>query len=262
MADLARAFNEMTEALADAAERQRAIERTRLDLVAWAGHDLRTPLTSVTVIVEALADGVVTDPATAERYLQTAKRDLRILGLLIDDLSLLAQIDAGGLHLSRCADSLGRVLSEVTDSFSLLARQRNILLITDIEQELEPCFFDTLQMRRALTNLLENAVRHAADGGTVRVEARSSADGAVIDVWNDGPSIDLEDLPHLFDRFYRSDKSRARTPGRAGLGLAIAKAVVEAHGGTITVESKPARGTHFTLTLPAEHSPFSPSSVQ
>ena len=105
-------------------------------------------------------------------------------------------------------------------------------------------------MRRALTNLLDNAVRHAPEGGTVRVGARSAGDGAVIEVWNDGPPIDPEDLPHLFERFYRSDKSRSRSTGRAGLGLAIAKAIVEAHGGTITVESEPDRGTRFVLTLP------------
>jgi signal transduction histidine kinase len=250
IAGLAQAFNEMTEALADAADRQRAVERMRLDLVAWAGHDLRTPLTSVTVIVEALADGLVSDPQTVERYLQTAKRDLRVLSLLIDDLSLLAQIDAGGLYLERSLDSPSRMLSELADSFSLQTRQKNVRLVKEIGKELEPSSFDTLQIRRALTNLLDNAVRHAPEGGTVRVGARSAADGAVIEIWNDGPPIDPEDLPLVFERFYRGDKSRSRTTGRAGLGLAIAKAIVEAHGGTITVESRPDRGTSFVVTLP------------
>jgi signal transduction histidine kinase len=252
MADLARAFNEMAEALAEAADRQRAVERMRLDLVAWAGHDLRTPLTSVTVIVEALADGLVTDPQTVERYLQTARRDLQVLSLLIDDLSLLAQIDAGGLHLTKSIDSLGRLLSELADSFSLQTRQKNVRLTKEIGQELEPSPFDTLQIRRALTNLLDNAVRHAPEGGIVRVGARSAGDGAVIEVWNNGPPIDPEDLPYVFERFYRGDKSRSRATGRAGLGLAIAKAIVEAHGGTITVESEPERGTSFVLKLPYE----------
>lgn len=252
MAGLARAFNDMTEALADAAEKQRAVERMRLDLVAWAGHDLRTPLTSVTVIVEALADGLVTDPETAERYLQTAKRDLRILSLLIDDLSLLAQIDAGGLHLTRHVGSLGDLLSEVADSFSLQAQQKSVHMLKKIDEPLEPSSFDTLQIRRALTNLLDNAMRHAPEKGTVQVKAASTAEGNVIQVWNDGPSIDPRDLPHLFDRFYRSDKSRGRTTGRAGLGLAIAKAIVEAHEGTITVLSEPDLGTRFTVTLPVQ----------
>jgi signal transduction histidine kinase len=252
MAELTRAFNEMTEALAAAAERQRAVERMRLDLVAWAGHDLRTPLSSVTVIVEALADGLVTDPQTVERYLQTAKRDLRVLSLLVHDLSLLAQIDAGGLQLTKRVDSLSLLLSEVADSFSVQVQQKKVCLVKEIAQGLEPTSFDALQMRRALTNLLDNAVRYAPEGGTVRVGARSAADRAVIEVWNDGPPVDPEDLPHLFERFYRSDRSRSRTTGGAGLGLAIAKATVEAHGGTITVESDSDRGTRFVLTLPAE----------
>lgn len=250
MAELALAFNEMTQALADAADRQRAVEKMRLDLVAWAGHDLRTPLTSVTVIVEALADGVVTDPHTAERYLETARRDLQVLSLLIDDLSLLAQIDAGGLHLAQGTGFLSSLVTEVADSFALPARQKNVHLAKEIDRETEPSSFDPLQMRRALTNLLDNAVRHTPEGGTIRVGARFTADGAVLEIWNDGPPIDQDDLPHLFERFYRSDKSRGRATGKAGLGLAIAKAIIEAHGGTITVQSDQEQGTSFILTLP------------
>ena len=252
MATLARAFNEMTKALAGAADTQRVVERMRLDLVAWAGHDLRTPLTSVSVIVEALADGLVTDPQTVGRYLQTAQRDLRVLGLLIDDLSLLAQADAGGLHLVRRAGSLDGLLSDVAESFSLQAGRKDVTLLMETEEGLEPLAFDALQLRRALTNVLDNAVRHAREGGTVRVEARSFPGGAEIQVWNDGLSISPNDLPHVFDRFYRSDMSGAGTAGGAGLGLAIAKAIVEAHGGTMTVSSASDQGTRFTLVLPGD----------
>jgi signal transduction histidine kinase len=123
-------------------------------------------------------------------------------------------------------------------------------LSKEIGPDLDHSSFDALQIRRALTNLLDNAVRHAPEGGHVQVEAHSTTDGAVVEVWNDGPSVDPEDLPHLFERFYRGDKSRGRSTGKAGLGLAIAKAIVEAHGGTITVESLPGHGTRFILTLP------------
>jgi signal transduction histidine kinase len=250
MADLAQAFNEMAKALAEAAGRQCALERMRLDLVAWAGHDLRTPLTSVRVIIEALADGVVSDPQTVQRYLQTAKRDIQVIGLLIDDLSLLAQVDAGGLQLTEDMDSLGRLVSELADSFSPQTQQKNVLLVKDVDPGMSEYVFDTLQMRRALSNLLDNAVRHAPEGGTVQVGARSTPEAAVVEVWNDGPPVDPEDLPRLFDRFYRGDKSRSRSTGKAGLGLAIAKAIVEAHGGTITAESGPDMGTRFRVTLP------------
>lgn len=248
MATLTRAFNNMTKALDESAAGRLAAERARLDLVAWAGHDLRTPLASVTVLVEALADGVVTDPEAAERYLQTAKRDLRVLGLLIDDLSLLAQSDAGGLRLDADVDSLEVLLFELAESFSLQARQKDVRLLAEIEG-LRPLHCDGLLLRRALTNILENALRHVREGGTVRIQARPHDGGARIEIWNDGPAIDPDDLPHIFDRFYRSDVSRSRMTGGAGLGLAIAKAIVEAHGGGITVESEPEQGTRFIVTL-------------
>jgi two-component system, OmpR family, sensor histidine kinase SaeS len=257
IAALARAFNDMTQALAEAADKQHALEQMRLDLVAWAGHDLRTPLASVMVIVEALADGVVTDPQTVERYLETAKRDLRVLSLLIDDLSFLARIDAGGLDLDRQAGSLGDLLDEVGESFALRAEQNRLRLVVETEEGLQVSTFDALQIRRALTNLVDNAVRHAGAGGEVRVQARSRDRGVLVEVWNDGPSIDPKDLPHVFDRFYRSDESRTRATGGAGLGLSIAKAIVEAHGGTISVKSEPGQGTTFAVSLPRSTAPAS-----
>jgi signal transduction histidine kinase len=250
IAALAGAFNEMTEALAVATEKQRQAEMMRLDLIAWAGHDLRTPLTSVTVLVEALADGLAKDTETVDRYLQTAKRDLHVLSLLIDDLSLLAQIDAGGLHLTKRVESLSGLLNEAAESFSLQAEHKEVRLLKDIDEGPMELSFDRLQMRRAMTNLLDNAMRHAPRGGTVRVRGRTVAEGASIEVWNDGPPIHPDDLPHLFERFYRSDKSRSRATGRAGLGLAIARAIVEAHDGTIDVDSAVDRGTRFMILLP------------
>jgi signal transduction histidine kinase len=260
IAALARAFNDMTEALADAADKQQALEQMRRDLVAWAGHDLRTPLASVTVIVEALADGVVTDPQTVERYLETAKRDLQVLSLLIEDLSFLAQIDAGGLDLNKEIHSLNQLLSEIAESLALRAEHKGVSLVVEADQNLKPFLFDVLLIRRAVTNLLDNAVRHAAAAGKVSVAARSSGQMAVLEVWNDGASIDPKDLPHVFDRFYRSDESRTRSTGGAGLGLPIAKAIAEAHGGTITVESGAERGTLFALSLPVATGSVSPDA--
>lgn len=250
MAVLARAFNGMTGALADATERHRNAERARLDLLAWAGHDLRTPLTSVTVIVEALADGLVTDPETATRYLQTAKRDLRVLTMLIDDLTLLAQFDAGGLQLAKSQNSLSNLLDELGESFSLRSKQKHVRYTEEISPTLEPFSFDAFQMRRALTNLLDNAVRHVPEGGEVRLSARSRGEEILIEVQNDGSPIDPDDLPHLFERFYRSSGSSGGPTGRAGLGLAIAKAIIEAHQGTIAVRSELGQGTRFVVTLP------------
>ncbi len=160
MADLGLAFNDMAEALARAAEQQQTIDALRRDLIAWAGHDLRTPLTSVRVIVEALADGVVEDPDTIQRYLHTARKDIDVLSLLIDDLSFLAQIDAGGLQLDRQPNSLDDLVSDTLESFSLHAERQGTRLRGETAGSLSVISFDARHIGRVLANLIDNALRH------------------------------------------------------------------------------------------------------
>ena len=251
MADLSVAFNDMAEALTQAAEQQRAVDGLRRDLIAWAGHDLRTPLTSVRVIVEALADGVVEDPDTIQRYLRTARKDIEVLSLLIDDLSVLAQIDAGGLQLDRQPNSVGDLVSDTLESFSLRAERQGARLRGEMAGSPSIIPFDARYIGRVLANLIDNALRHTLSGGEICVSVRSAAKGVAVEVHNDGPAIDPVDLPLVFDRFYRGEKSRSRATGGAGLGLAIARAIVEAHGGSITVTSTVGTGTSFVFVLPA-----------
>jgi signal transduction histidine kinase len=250
MASLARTFNDMARQLQAADQKQRELEELRRNLIAWAGHDLRTPLASIQAIVEALADGVVEEPDTVNRYLLTAQREIRSLSHLIDDLFELAQLEAGGLRLERGENSLSDLISDTIESFSELASRQEVTLEGRADPAVDPVVMDAQQIGRVLSNLVGNALRHTPSGGAVRVQALAQLGGARVEIQDTGEGIPGKDLPHVFDRFYRGEKSRSRATGGAGLGLAIAKGIVEAHGGTIGVESRPGQGTHFTFTLP------------
>ncbi len=251
MAGLARTFNEMATQLETAARKQRELDILRRDLVAWVGHDLRTPLASIRVIVEALADGVVQDSATVQRYLQTAQRDIRSLFQLIDDLFEMAQLDAGGLQLERRPNSISDLISDTLESFSAQAERQGVRLEGSCAPGVDPVWMDAQQIGRVLANLVGNALRHTPAGGAVSVRASTISKGAQIKVSDTGEGISADDLPRVFEQFYRGEKSRSRATGGAGLGLAIAKGIVEAHNGRIWVESQPDQGTHFCFTVPA-----------
>jgi signal transduction histidine kinase len=246
---LAEAFNQMAAQLQEAAERQKELERLRSDLIAWVGHDLQTPLASIRAILEALADGVVDDPETVRRYLNTAQRDVRSLSLLIDDLFQLAQIDAGGLQLDLAPNSLSDLISDTLESFSELANRQGVSLEGGVEPALDPVRMDAPRIGRVLNNLVGNALRHTPAGGRVDVRARRDGSRVEVSVTDTGEGIRPEDIPHVFDQFYRGEKSRSRATGGSGLGLAISRGIVHAHGGEIRVESQPGEGTKFVFTL-------------
>lgn len=248
MAELAQTFNEMAAQLQAVDEKQRELETMRRNLVAWAGHDLRTPLASIQVMIEALADGMVDDPETVQRYLQTAQRDVDTLSHLIDDLFDLAQFDAGGFELDRHPTAIADLISNAIARFTALAERRQI---TFSGQVLDPDIglieVDAQKIERVLDNLIGNAVRHTPAGEEIIVWAKIVADGVQIEVHDSGEGIPPEDLPYIFDQFYRGEKSRSRATGGSGLGLAISKAIVEAHGGRIWAESKTGASFYFTL---------------
>lgn len=252
MASLARTFNLMAGRLQAADQKQRDLELLRRNLIAWVGHDLRTPLASIRAIVEALADGMVEESETVDRYLHTAQREIHSLSLLLDDLFELAQLEAGGLRLELHPNSLSDLVSDTLESFSELAARQEVLLEGSVGPGVDPVSMDVSQIGRVLTNLLSNALRHTPAGGTVKVVAIATVKGVRVEVQDTGQGIDAQDLPHIFERFYRGEKSRSRATGGAGLGLAIAKGLVEAHGGDIGVESTPDRGTRFFFTLPRD----------
>jgi len=252
VADLAEDFNRMARALEAAAEREREMEKTRRDLIAAVSHDLRTPLASTRALIEAVADGVAEDPETEERYLSSARRELAHLSRLVDDLFELARIDAGVLQLTLEEASLHDMISDTISSFQPQAEIRGVRLIGEVSGGVDPVLVNPPRLQRVLHNLLSNALRHTPVDGTIALRATPQGEEVRVEVSDTGEGIAPDDLPRVFERSFRAERSRTRRadddPG-AGLGLAIAKGLIEAHGGTMDVESDPGRGSRFCFTL-------------
>jgi signal transduction histidine kinase len=251
VAALAVSFNHMAGKLQDVDARQRELEILRRELVAWATHDLQTPLTAIRVQIEALADGMVTDPQTIQRYLRTTQRQVNDLSLLIDDLFQIAQLDAGGLVIQNISCSISDLISDTLESFSALAQGSGVVLRGSTGPGVDPVTLDAPRIGRILNNLIGNALRHTPAGGAVTITSWREGGQVSITVADNGEGIGPEDLPYIFERFYRGEKSRNRSTGGSGLGLAIAQGIARAHGGAITVESQLGAGTIFHVTLPA-----------
>lgn len=238
--DLGHVFNSMAEDLEDA-------EQHRRHLMADVAHELRTPLSNIQGYLEAIRDGVLApDPTTID----TIHNQVLHLTRLVEDLRLIALAEAGALHLHLEPDSLSEVLQRSVVAFQPRADLKKVGLSLRVQQDLPLVTMDRTRIAQAVENLLENAITHTPEGGAVAVSAESVGSVARVTVSDTGPGIPPEDLDHLFDRFYRVDRSRTRATGGAGLGLTIAKQLVEAHHGTIRVVSVLGHGSEFTIELP------------
>ncbi len=246
---LAESFNAMAEQLEASATRRGETERARRDLIAAVSHDLRTPLASLRALAEALRDGVVDDPEGVQRYLNLLVGETQRLDHLINDLFELSRLESGTLRLDLAPSPIHDLVSEVLERMSALADQKGLHLLGEVSAEDAPVLIDSQQVTRVLLNLVQNAIRHTPPDGSVVVGARQFAETVVLEVRDTGEGIPTEELPRVFERFYRGDPARTREAG-AGLGLAIARGIVEAHGGMIRVDSTPGQGTCFTVTLP------------
>lgn len=241
LADLGSAFNAMAGSL------QRD-EQLRRDMTADIAHELRTPLAVIQSNVEAMLDGVY--PLDGE-HLGTVLKQSEVLTRLVNDLRTLALAEAGQLALDRQPIDAGELAAGVAAAFRTRAAEKGVAIETDIAPNLSPAALDAQRMSQVLSNLIDNALRHTPPGGRIDVRVRSGGDrDVVLGVSDTGGGIRAEDLPYVFERFYRADKSRARAEGGSGLGLAIAKSIVEAHGGAIRVRSEVGRGTTFEITVP------------
>lgn len=247
---LGAAFNRMAEQLADSAERQQRMEMSRRELIAAVSHDLRTPLAGMRAMVEALNDGVISDKATVDRYLKTIQHETERLSLLIDDLFELSQIDAGVLKLWLEPTSLEDLLSDTLEAMTPQANLKGVRLEGRLDEPLPPLALDAPKMQRVFYNLVQNAIRHTPADGAIVLTVRRNDDVVSVQVADTGEGISSSDLPHIFDRFYRGEPSRNREKGGAGLGLAIVRGIVEAHGGSIRASSEPGKGTVFQIALP------------
>jgi signal transduction histidine kinase len=237
IAELAASFNEMGDNL-------RKLFDTRRELVAWASHDLRTPLANMQAMIEALEDGL----GSPDEYLPVLREQVGALSLLVDDLFELARIDAGALTLELRRLPVAPIVSSTLRSLEAEARSRHVRLAADVDESVTARFAPD-KLERVLMNLLTNALRHTPSDGAVAVRVRPELDEIYLTVEDTGDGIDDDARERMFERFWRADEARS-TRG-AGLGLAIARGLVEAHGGSIWAENREDGGARVCFTLPA-----------
>lgn len=241
-----------------AAERERAerADQRRRELIVSMSHELRTPIASIRAHVESLTmrdEAHAVDRETS-RYLDVIARETERLGYLVDDLLAVARAEAGELHLRVEPVSIAQVVHHVREALGPIARrQRSVTLLEQLPEDgLPHALADAERLTQVVMNLVRNAVTYTPEGGLVSIEAAADGPGHVaLTVADTGIGIPTEDLDRVFDRFYRTDASRARSTGGYGLGLSIARDLVEAMGGTISVTSEVDTGSRFTVRLPA-----------
>jgi signal transduction histidine kinase len=238
--ELAQTFNSM----ADDLERT---EKLRRNMVADIAHELRTPLSNVSGYLEAIRDDVVKPDAST---IASLSEEVDLLSRLVDDLQELALADAGELKLARQPEDLSQLIQQSVKAIRTRVLDKGLEISIDVPEELPLLNIDYHRISQVLRNLLENALKHTPSGGKITVSAAPEGKQVRIKVIDNGEGIPAEDLPNMFERFYRVDKSRARQAGGSGLGLTIAKRLVESHGGTISVQSELGKGSCFSFALP------------
>lgn len=244
LAQLGRAFNHMADQLQAMVDEQRAF-------VANASHELRSPLAAIKVRSEALAGGAL-DAATRQRYAEEIDSEVVRLSRLVQDLMLLAQVEAGRASQGEENPDLARQLRAIAHDFEPDARERNIRLSFDVPEDLPPVRVNPGHVRAMLSNLLDNALKYTPDGGQVDLRAFVEGTDVVFEVTDNGQGIAPEDIPHVFERFYRADKARTRQIAGSGLGLSIVKTVADFNGCKVELTSKGlGTGTTVRLCLPA-----------
>ena len=240
LGELAQAFNSMASDLEQA-------EQLKRNMVADVAHELRTPLSNIRGYLEAARDGVIKSDADTIRSLE---EEAILLSQLVDDLQELALAEAGELKLDIQAEDIAELINQAVAAVRAQAAAKGVSVSIDLPDKLPSVNIDCHRTSQVLRNLLDNAVAHTAKGDTIMVTAWQQANRVKVSVTDTGEGISAEELPNIFERFYRVDKSRTRATGGSGLGLTIAKRLVEAHGGTIEAQSELGKGSRFDFTLP------------
>jgi signal transduction histidine kinase len=242
LSDLGSAFNSMADHLQQA-------EQLRRDMTADIAHELRTPLSVIRANLEAMIDGVY---PTDGDHIHTTLDQVNLLARLIEDLRTLALAEAGQLPLVKRPADVTALISSALASFETQAHAQQIDLTANVDTHLPLIAIDPDRIQQALAILIANALRHTPTNGSIKVSSHPESNQMIIEVADTGSGIAPDDLPHVFERFYRADKSRSRAGGGSGLGLAIAKSIIEAHNGTIEARSELGKGTSMRIQLPIE----------
>jgi signal transduction histidine kinase len=250
LGELAKAFNTM------ASDLERA-EKLRQNMVADVAHELRTPLSNLQGYLEAIHDGVIKPDAKAMRSLG---EEATLLSRLVDDLQDLSLAEAGKLKLNCRIEDASELINQTVAAVKARATTKGISLSIELPDKLPSVNIDSHRISQVLRNLLENAITHTAENGVITVTAKQSGGWVEVSVTDNGEGIPAKDIPNIFERFYRVDKSRDRATGGTGLGLTIAKRLVEAHGGKIKAQSQLGKGSRFSFTIPVSKEPHQTTS--
>jgi two-component system, OmpR family, phosphate regulon sensor histidine kinase PhoR len=226
------------------------LERTRQEFLSNISHELRTPLTSILAFIETLEDGAIDDPRHSRRFLSIIRRNAERMHSLIADILELALIESGKVSVQSSEVALSPVVEDIFAALSSQAGEREIRLVNSVSADIKIAA-DPARLEQMLTNLIDNAVKFNRRGGSVNVAFRRDPGWNVVTVSDTGEGILPDHLPRIFERFYRSDRSRSREIGGTGLGLAIVKHLARLHGGTVSVSSTLGEGTRFSIELPA-----------
>lgn len=249
---LGAAFHDMAERIVEQVQALRESEKLQRELVANVSHDLRTPLAALRGYLETLLlKESSLAPEERRNYLEIAAKQSERLGRLVGELFDLTTLDTGKLTLTRETFPVDELIQDVVQKYQPSAERKGIRLEGDFPPAAPLVSADIGLVERVLENLIENALRHTPAGGRITVRLAATAAAACVEVRDSGPGIPPQELPHLFERFYRGEESREKTSG-AGLGLAIAKRIVELHRGRMRVESEPGHGAAFTFCLPID----------
>jgi signal transduction histidine kinase len=243
------AVHRLVHRLESTTERLRELDRLKDEFLALVSHELRTPLTSIKGYLSVMGDGDVADDRERARYLEIVDRNARRLEQLVEDLLLIAQIDAGKLELDRLEVDLAVIVADAVDSAGALARARGIEITLERSGP-SPLLGDATRLAQVVDNLLANALKFTPDGGSIRVRVGSESAEAYVEIEDTGIGIPSEEQAQLFQRFFRATNARQRAIKGTGLGLAICRAIVEAHRGFITLHSEPHAGTTVAVRFP------------
>lgn len=247
LAGLAASVNSMISRLgAEEASREEA-DSARRRLVASVSHDLRTPLASLRLLVESIEDGVVTGE-TRDRYIGQLRGHVAVLTDLVDDLFELSRIEAGDIVWAMSRIDVDSLVGDTVEAMRAQAEVRGVRVSADLPADGLYVTANPEKVQRVLFNLIQNAIRHTPADGSIKVRASATEEGVMVEVADDGAGIPVDDRPHVFEPFFRGGADSSRTTGGAGLGLAVSRAIVEAHGGEIWLEPTPT-GTEMRFTL-------------
>ncbi len=226
----------------------RSLQTMRREFIGNISHDLRTPLAGIKAMVETLKDRAFEDRTMARDFLNRIDGEVDRLTQMVSEVTQLSRIETGGADFKMVPVNLNLLIKDMINEMEPLAERQQVKLTADLDQTLPPVTLEKERIRQTLVNLVHNAIKFNNPGGKVIVSTGAGPDSVTVSVADNGIGISPEDLPHVFERFYKADKSRSK--GGSGLGLAIAKHTIQAHGGTIWAESKAGKGSTFTFRLP------------